>query len=136
LSGEKVKFLLVGAYAMAIHGYPRSTGDIDLWIMPESGNAEALMRALTRFEAPVDTISPGDFQIENMVFQIGVAPRRIDIITSLDGLVFEEAFAQSNLTDIDGIPVHVLSVQDMIRNKRATGRTKDIADAEMLEGKG
>jgi hypothetical protein len=136
LSEEKVKFLLVGAYAMAVHGYPRSTGDIDLWIMPESGNAEALMRALTRFGAPVDTISPGDFQLENMVFQIGVAPRRIDIITSLDGLVFEEAFVHSDLTEIEEIPVHVLSVKDLVRNKRATGRTKDIADAEMLEGKG
>jgi hypothetical protein len=134
LSEEKVSFILVGAYALAVHGYPRSTGDIDLWIMPEKNNAEALMRALIRFGAPADTVSSDDFQIENNVFQIVVAPRRVDIITSLDGLTFDEAFEHSVLTEIDSIPVHVLSVPDLIRNKRATGRTKDIADAETLEG--
>jgi hypothetical protein len=135
LSEEKVKFILVGAYALAVHGYPRSTGDIDLWVKPEQDNAEAIMRALLRFGAPTDTVSPADFQIENMVFQIGVVPCRIDIITSIDGLTFDEAFARSLLTNIDDIPVHVLSVPDLIRNKRSSGRTKDIADAEMLEKK-
>jgi hypothetical protein len=135
LSEEKVEFILVGAYALATHGYPRSTGDIDLWIKPDRDNAEALIRALVRFGAPTDTVSPADFQIENMVFQIGVVPRRIDIITSIDGLTFDDAFARSELTSLDGILVHVLSIPDLIRNKRAAGRTKDIADAEMLEGK-
>jgi hypothetical protein len=135
LSEERVEFILVGAYALAAHGYPRSTGDIDLWVKPDQDNAEAVMRALIRFGAPTDTVSSADFQIENMVFQIGVAPRRIDIITSIDGLTFDDAFARSQLTDIDGIPVHVLSIPDLIRNKRATGRTKDLADAEMLEEK-
>jgi hypothetical protein len=133
LSEEKAKFILVGAYALAAHGYPRSTGDIDLWVKPERDNAEAIMRALLRFGAPGDTISPVDFQTGNMVLQIGVAPRRIDIITSIDGLTFDEAFAHSELTDIDDIPIHVLSIPDLIHNKRATGRTKDLADAEMLE---
>jgi hypothetical protein len=133
LSKENVKFILVGAYALAVHGYPRSTGDIDLWIMPEKSNAEALMRALIRFGAPVDAISADDFQVENNVFQIGIAPRRVDIISSLDSLVFGEAFVHSVLIEIDSIPVHVLSIPDLIRNKRAAGRTKDIADAEMLE---
>jgi hypothetical protein len=72
-------------------------------------------------------------QEEGVVFQIGVAPRRIDILTAIDGLTFEDAFARSELLEIEGIPVHVLSIPDLITNKRATGRTKDLADAEMLE---
>jgi hypothetical protein len=134
LSAEKVKFLLVGAYALAAHGYPRATLDIDFWIWPESGNAAAVWRALTRFGAPLDNLSTADLQTEGLVFQIGVAPRRIDIITSLDGLNFNEAFARARPVKFDDIAVHVLSIEDMIINKRATGRTKDLADAEMLEG--
>jgi predicted nucleotidyltransferase len=133
LSAEKVKFLLVGAYALAAHGYPRATLDIDFWIWPDSGNAAAVLRALARFGAPFDDLSTEDFQTEGLVFQIGVAPRRIDIITSLDGLNFQDAFAHAKTVEIDDMPVHVLSVEDMIINKRATGRTKDLADAEMLE---
>jgi predicted nucleotidyltransferase len=134
LSAEKVKFLLVGAYALAAHGYPRATLDIDFWIWPDSGNASAVLRALTRFGAPLDNLSVTDLQTEGLVFQIGVAPRRIDIITSLDGLNFDEAFAHAKSVEIEDITVHVLSVEDMIINKRATGRTKDLADVEMLEG--
>jgi predicted nucleotidyltransferase len=133
LSEEKVEFLLIGAYALAAHGFPRATMDIDFWIKPTAPNAEAAMKALNRFGAPTDDVSASDFQAENTVFQIGVAPRRIDIVTSIDGLKFDEAFSRSETIEIDGIPVHVLSVADLIVNKRATGRTKDLADAEMLE---
>jgi predicted nucleotidyltransferase len=133
LSAEKVKFLLVGAYALAVHGYPRATLDIDLWIWPDSGNATAVLRALTRFGAPLDNLSIEDFKTEDLVLQIGVAPRRIAIITSLDGLNFNEAFDHAKTVKIEDITVHVLSIEDMIINKRATGRTKDLADAEMLE---
>jgi hypothetical protein len=133
LAGEKVKFLLVGAYALAAHGYPRATMDIDIWVMPSSENADAVLRALCRFGAPLQDITREDFQKDDTVFQIGVAPRRIDIITSASGLQFEEAFGRSIAADIDGIEVHILSLADLIRNKRATGRTRDIADAEALE---
>jgi predicted nucleotidyltransferase len=133
-SAEKVKFLLVGAYALAAHGYPRATLDIDFWIWPNSGNAAAVLRALARFGAPLDNLSITDLQTEGLVFQIGVAPRRIDIITSLDGLNFDEAFAHAKTVKVEDITVHVLSVEDMIANKRAAGRTKDMADVEMLEG--
>ena len=133
LSNRKVKFLLVGAYAMAVHGYPRSTMDIDLWVMPGPENALMVLKALEDFGAPSGDLSLEDLQKEEIIFQIGVAPRRIDILTSVDGLKFEEAFAQSQTVEIDGIPVQVLSVPDLIKNKRATGRTKDLADAEALE---
>jgi len=133
LSEKKVKFLLVGAYAMAVHGYPRSTMDIDLFIMPNPENALLALQALNDFGAPIGDLSVNDLQKEDLIFQIGVAPCRIDIITSIDGLSFKDAYARSILTDIEGIPVHVLSIPDIIINKRATGRTKDLADAELLE---
>ena len=133
LHDEKVRFLLVGAYAMAAHGYPRATMDIDIWVMPAPENAEAVLRALCRFGAPLQNITREDLQVDDTVFQIGVAPRRIDIITTASGLDFEEAFRRSMAIDIEGIEVHIPSLADLIRNKRASGRTKDLADAEALE---
>jgi len=133
LSEKKVKFLLVGAYAMAVHGYPRSTMDIDLLVMPNAENALLVLQALVDFGAPTEDISVDDLQKEGLIFQIGVAPCRIDILTSIDGIKFEDAFARSEIVEIEGISVHVLSIPDLIKNKRATGRTKDLADAEMLE---
>jgi predicted nucleotidyltransferase len=113
LSDRKAKFLLVGAYAMAAYGYPRSTMDIDLWIMNDPENAILVLQALENFGVP-GSLSPNDLQKEDIVFQIGVAPRRIDILTSVDGLNFEEAFANSQLIEIEGISVHVLSKADYI----------------------
>jgi hypothetical protein len=133
LADEGVKFLLVGAYALAAHGYPRATMDIDIWVMPSPDNATALLNTLRRFGAPLHGLTCTDLQKDDTVFQIGVAPRRIDILTGASGLRFEEAFAHSVEIVIDGIPVRIPSVADLIRNKRASGRTKDLADIEALE---
>src|SRR5512136_1183320 len=133
LSDEKVRFLLVGAYALAAHGYPRATMDIDIWVMPSPQNADAVQRALSLFGAPLHNLTKEDLQKDGTVFQIGVAPRRIDIITAASGLQFEEAYARSLSVSIEGIEVRLLSIDDIIRNKRASGRTKDLADAETLE---
>jgi len=133
LSEKKVKYLLVGAYAMAVHGYPRSTMDIDILVKPDHENALLVLQALDDFGAPIGNLSAEDLQKEDLIFQIGIAPCRIDILTSIDGLKFDDAFARSELIEIEGIPVHVLSIPDLIINKRATGRTKDLADAEILE---
>ena len=133
LLDEKVKFLLVGAYAMAAHGYPRATLDIDIWIMPSPENAEAVIRALRRFGAPLHNVTKEDFQKDGIVFQIGVAPRRIDLMTAASGLQFEKAYKQSIATNIEGLEVHILSIDDLIRNKKASGRTKDLADLEALK---
>ena len=133
LSEKKVKFILVGAYAMAVQGYPRSTMDIDLWVKPDPENAILVLQALYEFGAPCGDLSPEDLQKEDLIFQIGVAPRRIDIITSADGLTFNDAYANSEIIEIEGIFVRVLSISDLIKNKRATGRLKDLADAETLE---
>jgi predicted nucleotidyltransferase len=133
LVDENVRFLLVGAYALAAHGYPRATMDIDIWVMPDPENANAVMRALSRFGASLINLSHADLEREGTVFQIGVAPRRIDIITEATGLDFNEAFSRAKEVEIEGIAVRIPSITDLIRNKRATGRTKDIADAEALE---
>ena len=133
LSDEKVKFLLVGAYALAAHGYPRATMDIDIWVMPSPENADAVLRALRRFGAPLQKLTKEDLQKDGTVFQIGVAPRRIDIITAATGLQFEETYRNSISVNIEAVEVHIPSINDLIRNKRATGRTKDLADAETLE---
>jgi len=133
LVAEKVRFLLVGAYALAAHGYPRATMDIDIWVMPAPDNADAVLRALDRFGAPRHNLTKDDLEKEGTEFQIGVAPRRIDIITSASGLRFEETFSRAIPVEIDQITVHIPSVSDLIRNKRASARTKDLADAEALE---
>ena len=133
LIDEKVKFLLVGAYALAAHGYPRATMDIDIWVMPAPDNADGVLRALRHFGAPLHNVTRNDFEMEGTVFQIGVAPRRIDIITAASGLQFEDTFRKSMVVDIEGIQVRIPSVSDLVHNKRASGRTKDLADAEALE---
>jgi hypothetical protein len=133
LVDEKVKFLLVGAYAMAVHGYPRATMDIDIWVMPDPENAQAVLQALDRFGAPLHELTIEDLQKDDTIFQIGVAPRRIDIITGASGLQFDETLANSSVIDIDGLDVRVPSIDDLIRNKKASGRTKDLADVEALE---
>ncbi len=133
LSDEKVKFILIGAYAMAAHGYPRATMDIDIWIMPSPQNANAVIRALQRFGAPLHNLTRKDLQTDGIVFQIGVAPRRIDIMTGVSGLTFEDTFRHTTIINIEGIDVHIPAVDDLIRNKKATGRIKDLADVEALE---
>lgn len=130
---EDVEFLLVGAYALAAHGYPRATMDIDLWVLPSPENAEAVLCAIRKFGAPLQGLTVDDLRKDDTVFQIGVAPRRIDIITGATGLRFPEAYAQSMETEIDGLKIRVPSRADLIRNKKASGRKKDIADVEMLE---
>ena len=133
LADEGAKFLIVGAYALAAHGYPRATMDIDIWVMPSRDNAEAVLRALRRFGAPLRGLTIDDLQRDDTIFQIGVAPRRIDIITGASGLQFEETFHRSAEIRIEGLRVRIPSVDDLIRNKKASGRTKDLADAEALE---
>jgi predicted nucleotidyltransferase len=133
LIDENVRFILVGAYALAAHGYPRATMDIDIWVMPSPTNADAVLRALKKFGAPLHGLTSNDLQKPDTIFQIGVAPRRIDIITGASGLDFESAFTNSLETEIEGIRLNIPSLDDLICNKKASGRSKDIADAEALE---
>lgn len=133
LIDENVRFILVGAYAIAAHGYPRATMDIDIWVMPSPDNADSVLRAVKKFGAPLHGLTSDDLQKPDTIFQIGVAPRRIDIITGASGLDFESTYANSIPIEIEGITIHIPSLDDLICNKKASARAKDIADAEALE---
>jgi predicted nucleotidyltransferase len=133
LSEENVRFLLVGAYAVAAYGYPRATKDMDIFVHAAPDNASSLMRALTRFGAPLSEVSEVDFCAEGIVFQIGNNPRRIDILTRISGVDFQQAYGRRENVPIEGVDVPVISLEDLIANKRATGRTQDLADVERLE---
>jgi predicted nucleotidyltransferase len=130
---EKVRFLLVGAYAVAVYGYPRATKDIDIFVRAAPENASSLMRALARFGAPLSDVSESDFSTEGTVFQIGSSPRRIDILTRISGVDFELAYANRQTVSVEGMAVPVISLDDLIANKRATGRAQDLADVEKLQ---
>ncbi len=134
LSAQRAEFLLVGAYALAGHGLPRATGDIDIWIRPTSDNAERVWRALVAFGAPLETLTLDDLTTPGVFFQIGVPPRRIDILTAIDEVEFEDAWQTKLDCVIDGIELSVLGREVLIRNKRAAGRPKDLADLAWLEG--
>jgi hypothetical protein len=134
LNAEAVEYLLVGAYALAVHGLPRATGDMDVWIRPSAANAARTFTALRRFGAPLADLTREDLARPGVVFQIGVAPNRIDLLTAIDGVEFEAAWPRRVLREIDGLEVPVISRQDFIRNKTAVGRPKDLADIAWLEG--
>ena len=133
LSNNGTRFLLVGAYAMGAHGYPRATGDIDIWVEPSKENSRRVYRSLAAFGAPLHEIDESTFTKPGLVFQIGIVPRRIDMITSISGVAFDEAYQKRQIVEIEGLSIPILSLGDLIRNKRATGRDKDRLDAETLE---
>ena len=133
LNAEQVDFILIGAYALAAHGYPRATMDIDIWVMPSPENAEAVFRALKRFGSPLHGLKAEDLQHDDTVFQIGVAPRRIDLLTGATGLDFTAAAENAVARQVDGVDLKVLSIDDLIVNKLATGRPKDQIDAGELK---
>lgn len=133
LRDEKVDFIVVGAYALAAHGFPRATGDIDIWVRSDAENARKVIRALGKFGAPLSDVSEDDFAIPERVLQIGVEPSRIDLLTSIDGVEFDEAWEEKISITIDKLDIHVLSKGHLIRNKLAAGRDKDQGDIVWLE---
>lgn len=135
---SEVQFLIVGAYALGFHGAPRASGDIDLFVKPTLENAQRVHAALTRFGAPLAAhgVSISDFARPGSVYQVGLPPRRIDILTELTGLTFDEAWATRVQTELGGKVISVIGRDAFLRNKRATGRPKDLADAARLEKTG
>jgi hypothetical protein len=127
-----VRFLIVGAYALALHGRPRATGDLDVWIDATPENAARVMSALAAFGAPLRDISVDDFSREGVTYQIGVAPGRIDILTQLTGLTFTEAWPDRMRRPFGDVDVDFIGRAAFIRNKRATGRAKDLGDIDGL----
>ena len=127
-----VEFMLVGGYAVALYGWPRMTFDIDFWILANPENAAALMRALKDFGAPTMDLREEDFHRPGMVFQIGVEPQRIDIVSAISGVDYVDALTRARSMRVDDLEIKVIALEDLIANKDASGRPKDIADAFAL----
>ena len=133
---QEVEYLVVGAHAMAFHGVARSTGDIDLWVKCDADNSEKVFRALAEFGIPLSELDKSDFEIPGTVFQIGVAPYRIDILTSIDGVVFDEAFEARGNVEIEGLTIPVINRHRLIKNKSTVGRPQDLVDIQLLKENG
>jgi hypothetical protein len=128
-----VRFLIVGAYALAVHGRPRATGDLDVWVEPTPENAARIVQALGVFGAPLDDVTEADFAVPGVTYQIGLPPRRIDLLTELTGVTFAEAWPGHVRRPFGDVDVAFIGREHFIRNKRLTGRLKDLADLEGLE---
>jgi hypothetical protein len=128
-----VEFLIVGAHALAAHGLVRATRDLDVWVRPEAGNAERVIAALADFGAPLQDLTVSDLSRPGLIFQIGVEPIRIDVITGIDGVEFSEAWAERMPARFADENVAVLSRRLLVINKRATGREQDLLDVKWLE---
>jgi hypothetical protein len=130
-----VEFVIVGAHALALHGIPRSTGDMDVLVRPSTENAERVWRALVRFGAPLASagVRAGDFATPGVVYQIGLPPSRIDLLTEITGVSFDEAWASREPAVLDEVTVYFIGREALIRNKQATGRPKDLADVARLK---
>jgi hypothetical protein len=132
---EGARFLVSGAHALALHGVPRATGDLAIWIERDPANSERVWRAIISFGAPVESlgVSVDDLGEPRIVVQLGLAPRRIDLLTDLTGLEFEDAWTDRLVRSVEGMEVPFLGRRSLIQNKRATGRLKDLADLEALD---
>ena len=117
---------------MAAHGCPRSTGDIGLWVRPSADNARLVWKALKAFGAPTSKMTPEDFTTPDVVYQIGLAPQRIDILTSVSGVEFDAAWSNRTISVLDGIHANVIGRDELLQNKLAAGRPKDLLDADIL----
>ena len=130
---QDVEYLVVGAHALAAHGHVRATKDLEVWVRPDAQNAKRVIKALKEYGTPLHDLTQADLAKPGTVFQIGIPPLRVDVITAIDGVSFDEAWSARLLTKFADQPVAVLSRDRLIRNKRATGRTQDLADVEWLE---
>jgi len=133
LNSNKVKYLVVGGYAVAFHGHPRYTKDLDIWVWIEKNNSIAIEKSLQEFGFSALDIKADDFLEPGYVIQLGTPPSRIDIITQASGVDFEECYRKKNVLDIDGTIVPFLDIVNLVKNKTATGRLPDLADIEKLQ---
>lgn len=132
-NAHRVEYLVVGAQALAAHGRVRATGDLDTWVRPEPANAKRVLGALAVFGAPPHDLGVEDLSRPDTIFQIGVPPLRIDVLTGIDAVEFDEAWNSRFPAKFADETVPVLSVPLLIRNERAVGRMQDLADVEWLE---
>jgi hypothetical protein len=133
LNEAGVEYMVVGAYALAAHGHPRATGDIDFWVRADEENARRVFSALVSFGAPTHQVTVEDFATPGIVFQIGVPPERIDILTSISGVTFLNAWSSRFTIEVEGMTIPVLGLRDLLTNKQSTGRDKDAADIPAIK---
>ena len=128
-----VEYLVVGAHALAAHGHVRATKDLDVWVRPDRANAKNVLHALSDFGAPLSDLTEDDLIRKGTIFQVGLPPLRIDIITAIDGVEFAEAWPDRLAIEFGGVPAFVISRQHLITNKRTSARLQDLADVEQLQ---
>lgn len=133
LSGAGADFMVIGAHAVAVYARPRATGDLDIWVRPSPENASRVWAALVAFGAPLHELTLEDLTSDDLVFQIGIAPSRIDLLTAVGGVDFERAWPRRMTVELWGLEVPVISREDLITSKRAAGRPQDLADVAELE---
>ncbi|HSI56228.1 MAG TPA: nucleotidyltransferase [Ideonella sp.] len=131
LNARGVEYLVVGGYALAAHGHPRYTGDIDFWLRPTQDNVERLLGVLKEFGFSSLGLAAADFDADTVI-QLGQPPRRIDLMTVIDGVEFDACYARREKVSLSGISLHIIGLEDFKTNKQATGRLKDLADLESL----
>lgn len=131
-NAHDVEYLIVGAHALAAHGHVRATKVMDVWVRPEQSNAQKVLRALSEFGAPLSDLTVDDLSRKETIFQIGLPPLRIDVITDIDGVEFAEAWPDRLETSFGGVPAFVISRRHLITNKKTAARLQDLADVEQL----
>lgn len=134
LLANDVSFMVVGGYAVAAHGHPRYTGDLDVWILVDRTNADKIVQTLGDFGFGALGLTSDDFLAEEQIIQLGREPVRIDLLTGLDGVSFRDCADRAVDVDIEGVRVPFISLEDLLTNKRASGRAQDLADVEALKG--
>jgi hypothetical protein len=133
LNANEVRYLVVGGYAVALHGYPRYTKDIDFWIDRNEENARRMVQAIDDFGFSSVGLVVADFLVPDQIIQLGYPPNRIDIITTLPGVEFDDCYTSRLVVEIDELPVTFIGLEDLRKNKRASGRHQDLADLENLQ---
>ena len=133
LNDNHVRYLVIGGYAVALHGHPRYTKDLDVWIEMKPDNAAKMVKALEQFGFASLGLKAEDFLVPDQIVQLGYPPNRIDVLTTLPGVEFERCYASRVQVEIGGVAVNFIDLENLKKNKKATGRTQDLADLENLE---
>ncbi len=133
LEKHEVEYMIVGGYAVGVHGYPRYTGDLDIWLNLNNSNAVRILRAIDEFGFGSFNLTVADLTKDGNVIQFGQPPLRIDLLTSIDGVAFDACYANRKVVTFDGLPMNFIGYHDLITNKKATGRHRDLDDVENLE---
>lgn len=133
LIANQAEYMIVGGYAVGIHGHPRFTGDLDIWLNPTFENAEKILRVVEQFGFSSFNLTVSDFTKEGNIIQLGNPPLRIDLLTQIDGVSFSDCYQNRKIVDIEGLQVNFIGYEDLLKNKKASGRLRDLDDLNNLQ---